>query len=96
MDVLVTYDVNTQVPAGKRRLRLVVRACEGFGQRVQNSVFEVQCTETALVELTARLARIIDQSVDSIRIYRLDSGSLVRVVLMGTQRAIPVDDAWVL
>ena len=38
--VLVAYDVNTESPAGKARLRKVSKACLNKGQRVQNSVFE--------------------------------------------------------
>lgn len=38
--VLVTYDVNTEQEAGKKRLRRVAKVCVNYGQRVQNSVFE--------------------------------------------------------
>ena len=40
MLMLITYDVNTQTAAGKKRLRKVSKACQNYGQRVQNSVFE--------------------------------------------------------
>ena len=40
MMVLITYDVNTETEAGKRRLRKVAKKCQDYGQRVQNSVFE--------------------------------------------------------
>ncbi len=40
MLVLITYDVNTETPAGKKRLRQIARQCVNYGQRVQNSVFE--------------------------------------------------------
>lgn len=39
MLVLVTYDVNTETAAGRRRLRKVAKVCVDYGQRVQNSVF---------------------------------------------------------
>ena len=39
MLVLITYDVNTETDAGKRRLRKVAKQCVNYGQRVQNSVF---------------------------------------------------------
>ncbi|MCL4181676.1 MAG: CRISPR-associated endonuclease Cas2 [Verrucomicrobia bacterium] len=38
MHVLVTYDVSTIDPAGRRRLRRIAKACLDYGQRVQNSV----------------------------------------------------------
>ena len=37
MMVLITYDVNTETEAGKRRLRKVSKQCQDYGQRVQNS-----------------------------------------------------------
>ena len=40
MLVLITYDVNTETTAGKKRLRKVAKQCVNYGQRVQNSVFE--------------------------------------------------------
>jgi CRISPR-associated protein Cas2 len=40
MLVLVTYDVATTTPEGRRRLRRSAIACKNYGQRVQKSVFE--------------------------------------------------------
>ena len=40
MLVFVTYDVNTETAAGRRRLRKVAKVCVDYGQQVQNSVFE--------------------------------------------------------
>ena len=40
MLVLITYDVQTSSEGGARRLRRVAKACQNYGQRVQNSVFE--------------------------------------------------------
>ena len=40
MLVLITYDVNTETAAGRKRLRKVAKKCVDHGQRVQNSVFE--------------------------------------------------------
>ena len=42
MLMLVSYDVNTTTVEGRRRLRRIAKACEDWGIRVQNSVFE--CT----------------------------------------------------
>ena len=51
MMVLVTYDVNTEDNAGKRRLRKVAKYCQNFGQRVQNSVFECLIDAAQLTKL---------------------------------------------
>lgn len=71
MEILVTYDVSTETREGRRRLRRVATICLGFGQRVQQSVFECQVTPAQLEELEDRLVRTMDVSQDSIRIYRL-------------------------
>ena len=70
-DILVSYDVNTQDAAGRRRLRKVAKTCEGYGQRVQLSVFECAVSEMDLDRLRDRLLKIIDPEADSLRIYRL-------------------------
>ena len=71
MEVLVAYDVATDDAAGRRRLHRVAKACEGFGQRVQKSVFECVLSEAELALLEARLLRLIDPNRDSLRLYRL-------------------------
>lgn len=40
MLVVITYDVNTETAAGRKRLRQIAKQCVNYGQRVQNSVFE--------------------------------------------------------
>lgn len=56
MLVLVTYDVNTETPAGKKRLRHVAKACVDYGQRVQNSVFECLVDAAQYTMLRNKLA----------------------------------------
>ena len=89
VEVLVTYDVATESLAGRRRLRTVAKVCEGFGQRVQKSVFECIVTEVELAKLEARLARVIDPSSDSLRIYRLREPRQTFLVVHG--RAVEHD-----
>ena len=71
MLVLITYDVNTQEAAGRRRLRLVAKECINYGQRVQNSVFECDIDAAKLEQVKHTLLQIIDPEKDSIRIYNL-------------------------
>jgi CRISPR-associated protein Cas2 len=71
MLVIVCYDVNTETPAGRRRLRRVARACEGIGQRVQKSVFECRIDLAAMEELERRLLGLVDLGTDCLRLYRL-------------------------
>lgn len=71
MNIVVTYDVNTETPEGRRRLRRVAQICKAFGQRVQFSVFECKVNEMQKERLWAALKKTIDEKTDSIRIYRL-------------------------
>ena len=71
IEVLVAYDVSTETAAGRRRLRKVAQICLGFGQRVQNSVFECRVSPSQLEEMEDRLVKMIDHNEDRLRIYRL-------------------------
>lgn len=71
MEVLITYDVATDTPEGRRRLRRVAKVCEGFGQRVQKSVFECVVNAVELEQVLHRLRKEIDLEHDSLRVYRL-------------------------
>ena len=69
MLILITYDVNTETEAGRKRLRKVAKQCVNYGQRVQNSVFECQLDAAKLREVEAKLESLIDKERDSLRIY---------------------------
>ena len=73
MLVVVTYDVNTETPEGRRRLRHVAKACQDYGQRVQNSVFECEVDAATLVKVKDRLVKLINEETDSLRFYVLGS-----------------------
>ena len=47
MMVLISYDVATSDPGGKKRLRKVAKECQNHAQRVQNSVFEADLDYSA-------------------------------------------------
>jgi CRISPR-associated protein Cas2 len=83
MEYLLVYDVDTTTPDGVRRLRRVAKICEGYGLRVQKSVFEVTCTTAQLPALRQKLNDTIDQHVDNIRLYRLKEGTLQAVERLG-------------
>ena len=71
MLVLITYDVNTEDAAGRKRLRHVAKQCVNFGQRVQCSVFECLLDAAQCRSLQAKLCSIIDPQKDSLRFYYL-------------------------
>ena len=71
MLVLITYDVNTENAAGRRRLRQIAKQCVNYGQRVQNSVFECLLDAAQCKQLQASLLSIMDKNLDSLRFYYL-------------------------
>ena len=87
MMILVTYDVDTVSLTGQKRLRKVAKACQDYGQRVQNSVFECQVNESQFAILVDRLKCIIDKTLDSIRIYRLGKNPRLHSVNGGKETA---------
>jgi CRISPR-associated protein Cas2 len=91
MLMLVTYDVNTETGAGKRRLRRVARACLDFGQRVQQSVFECEVSPSQWTLLRARLTGEIDPRLDSLRFYRLGADGRRRVEHVGAKPALDLE-----
>ena len=65
MMVVVAYDVSTETPEGKRRLRLVAKTCMKYGQRVQNSVFECSVSPSDYLVLVHDLLKIANIDEDS-------------------------------
>lgn len=87
MLVLITYDVRTDTPEGKTRLRRVAKACVDYGQRVQNSVFECLLDQTQLKQMEKRLLDIIDLKSDSLRFYRLGNNYENKISHFGVKPA---------
>jgi CRISPR-associated protein Cas2 len=79
MLVLVTYDVNTEDAAGRKRLAKIAKQCVNFGQRVQNSVFECLVDPAQFQKLKWNLLRIMDPEKDSIRFYFLGSSYRTKI-----------------
>lgn len=91
MMVLITYDVNTETKAGKKRLRQVARQCQDFGQRVQNSVFECLLDAAQFKQLRHLLGELIDPEKDSLRFYNLGSKWRHRVEHVGAKPPIDLE-----
>lgn len=71
MMVLVSYDVSTKDKEGQVRLRKVSKKCQDYGQRVQNSVFEIDVDYGTFLKVKNELLKIIDKEKDSLRMYYL-------------------------
>lgn len=74
MLTMICYDI-----ADNRRRNKVARLLEGWGERVQESVFECHITATQQREIIGGIAILIDAERDKVRYYALcgkDRGKL--------------------
>jgi CRISPR-associated protein Cas2 len=90
MFVLITYDVNTTLPSGAKRLRQIAGVCKDYGVRVQNSVFECVVTEAQLLLVKNKISSIISSSQDSVRFYILGNKWQRKVDVMGVDNGADV------
>ena len=90
MLVLITYDVNTETPEGRKRLRHVSKVCQNYGQRVQNSVFECEVDAGQFLIVKDRLVRLINKETDSLRFYNLGINSRNKVEHFGAKPSFDV------
>lgn len=91
MMVLVAYDVSTETPEGRRRLRRVAKVCQNFGQRVQKSVFECRVSAATYELLEQNLLDEIDKDEDNLRLYRLTEPVEKHVRQYGCFRSVDFD-----
>lgn len=89
MLVLISYDVNTQDAAGRRRLRLIAKQCVNYGQRVQNSVFECILDAAQCRQLQHKLCSLMDKEKDSLRFYYLGNRYEAKVEHFGINAGCP-------
>jgi len=91
MLVLITYDVNTETDAGKRRLRKVAKVCTNYGQRVQHSVFECVMDAAKAREVKDVLEKLIDKNKDSLRFYYLGNNYKGKVEHIGVKESFDLE-----
>ncbi|HWE01808.1 MAG TPA: CRISPR-associated endonuclease Cas2 [Tepidisphaeraceae bacterium] len=96
MMVLVTYDVSTVTPQGRKRLGKVAKACLDYGQRVQNSVFECQVSPDQWTALRLRLMDLFNPKEDSLRFYFLGANWQRRVQHHGTKPSVDLEGPLIL
>ncbi|MDO5400916.1 MAG: CRISPR-associated endonuclease Cas2 [Eubacteriales bacterium] len=92
MLVVITYDVNTETAAGRKRLRQISRQCVNYGQRVQNSVFECLLDSAQCRVLQEKLLKIMDPKADSLRFYYLGSNYENKIQHFGCKQGYMPED----
>ena len=96
MMVLITYDVNTETAAGRKRLRRIAKQCVNYGQRVQMSVFECLLDAAQFRLLKSKLEEILDKEHDSLRFYYLGDNYKSRVEHIGAKVSIDMEGPLIL
>ena len=96
MMTLVSYDVSTVDAAGRKRLRKVAKECVNYGQRVQNSVFEVDVDYGTFLKLKDRRMNIIDEEQDSLRFYYSGNNWKRRVEHIGAKETYDPEGSLIL
>ncbi len=80
--LVVSYDI----PSNRRRLK-VMKTLEGFGTRVQYSVFECNLKPNQVDDLRKRLKKLVGNE-DSVRFYFISADDLKRIERLGDTRTV--------
>jgi len=81
--VVIAYDI----PDDKRRAR-VAKTLEGYGQRMQYSLFECRITKVQYLRLRARLEDIIDPEEDEVSFYFLNEQDQKKIIRLGQRKLL--------
>jgi CRISPR-associated protein Cas2 len=82
LSYLICYDV----PDHKRRARLA-KLLDGYGWRVQYSVYEALLEAALFDKLHVEILTLIDAEADRVAVYRLCAGCAKRRLALGTNAA---------
>ena len=89
--VVVVYDI----PDDKRR-RSLSKFLEGYGRRVQLSVFECFLTLEEMRQLHQALRPKVDVEQDNVRMYWITADSVPRALTLGSATPEPPPDVYVI
>ena len=83
MFVVVAYDI----PDDPRRLR-VMKMLKGYGEHVQESVFECDLKPAVYRQMVKRLRGLLDLHLDNVRLYHLCNADTGRIETLGVGREV--------
>jgi CRISPR-associated protein Cas2 len=91
MLVLVVYDI----PDDKRRTKLAA-FLEGYGRRVQESVFECFLSLAEMEQLYRQIGRRVKSDEDNVRLYWVPADALPRTLAIGSPPPDPPPDVYII
>ena len=74
-----------QIKKEKKRLRKIAKECVNYGQRVQNSVFEIDVDYSTFLKVQDKLIKLMDKEKDSLRFYYLGNNWKKKVEHIGAK-----------
>ena len=92
MFAVIMYDIPSDEEGTKRRTK-VHNLLLKYGYHVQNSAFELTVDYGKLLTLIHEISKIIDNEVDSVRLYKLGAKrTSENVVLIGKREYVETSD----
>lgn len=80
MYVILVYDI------GEKRVGRMLKLCRSYLNWIQNSVFEGEITEVKLKELLAKADKLMNESEDSIIIFKSRDEKWLEKQVLGVER----------
>ncbi len=87
---VIAYDISDD-----DRREEIARVLEGYGQRVQYSVFEVECDLKELSLLVERLEPLVGGVQDALRVYRVCATCAAETIVLGRAPDPGLPMAWI-
>ena len=70
MYIILVYDINLEENEGQKVLRKVFKICKKYLVHIQNSVFEGDISEAAMLKLEKELKKYIRKELDSVIVFK--------------------------
>lgn len=90
MLVVVVYDI-----ADDRRRQKLAKFLEGYGHRVQESVFECFLSVEEMGQLHKKVQRRVKPEEDNVRFYWLPANAVPKVLTIGSSLPEPPPDYYI-
>lgn len=91
MFYIIAYDIPSDKPGTRRRTKLA-KLLDGYGDRVQGSVFECIIESSKIFEtMKEEIEYIVNEKEDSVRIYRLKK-AYEEVTIIGKGEITEIED----
>ncbi|NJR63960.1 MAG: CRISPR-associated endonuclease Cas2 [Cyanobacteria bacterium CRU_2_1] len=91
MLTLVVYDI-----ADDRRRVKLANLLEGYGRRVQESVFECFLTFDEMKKLHQKVSGRVKPTEDNVRFYWIPSGALAKTLVIGSAAPAPPPSVYII